>query len=62
MLEVSLHGEKAKSINSYASNIYLLWSENNQINKHALGANKFKSAIKYLKDDDLTQIWEILYL
>jgi hypothetical protein len=51
--------EKAKEINSYAKNIYLIW-ENNQINKHTLNWNKFKAANWYLKKDDLTQIWDIL--
>ena len=51
--------EKAKQILSYAQNIYLIWYDN-QINKHTLYWNKFKAATKYLKKDDLTQIWDIL--
>ena len=52
--------EKAKEILSYAQNIYLVWEENSQINKHRLSGWKFKTADPYLKKDDLTQIWEIL--
>lgn len=52
--------EKAKEISSYAQNIYLIWTEDNQIYKHPLYSNAFKSWEWYLKPDDLTQIWEIL--
>ena len=52
--------EKAREIDSYSKNIYLIWEEDHQINKHALIWNKFKAADWYLKKDDLTQIWEIL--
>ncbi len=52
--------EQSKEINSYAQNIYLIWKDNNQINKHVLSWNKFKAADWYLKKDDLTQIWDIL--
>jgi hypothetical protein len=52
--------EKAKEISSYAQNIYLIWSDDNQINKHPLSWTTFKTWEQYLKKDDLTQIWEIL--
>ncbi len=52
--------QKAKEISSYAQNIYLVWKEDNQIYKHSLSGNSFKSWNWYLKNDDLTQIWEIL--
>lgn len=52
--------EEAKEILSYAQNIYLLWENNNQIYKHNLNWSNFKSWEWYLKEDDLTQIWEIL--
>jgi len=52
--------EKSKEIWSYNQNLYLLWKDDNQIYKHALLSNKFKTANQYLKKDDLTQIWEIL--
>lgn len=52
--------EKAKEISSYAQNIYLIWSDDNQINKHPLSWATFKTWEQYLKKDDLTQIWEIL--
>ncbi len=52
--------EKAKEILSYAQNIYLIWKDDNQINKHSLYSNKFKASNEYLKKDDLTQIWDIL--
>jgi hypothetical protein len=52
--------EKAKEISSYAQNIYLVWENDNQINKHVLYWWKFKTADTYLKKDDLTQIWDIL--
>ena len=51
--------EKANEINSYSNNIYLLGEEDNQIYKHALYGNTFKAGQDYLKEDDLTQIWDI---
>ena len=52
--------EKASEISSYAQNIYLLWTDDNQIYKHPLSGNVFRAWNTYLKDDDLTQIWDIL--
>lgn len=52
--------EPSKEINSYASNLYTLENQNSQINKHSSYWNEFKSATKYLKEDDLKEIWEIL--
>jgi hypothetical protein len=52
--------EKAKSISSFAQNIYLIWEADNQIFKHPLISNTFKQWEWYLKNDDLTQIWEII--
>lgn len=52
--------EKAKKIDTYNSNIYLLWKENSQIFKHASSWTNFASAKWYLEKDDLTQIWNIL--
>lgn len=52
--------EKAKEIDSFGSNIYLLWKEKSQIFKHSKNWNKFTQSSGYLKDWDLTQIWEIL--
>ncbi len=52
--------EQSKEISSYAQNIYLVWKDDFQINKHALAWTKFKTTDWYLKKDDLTQIWEIL--
>lgn len=52
--------EDAKSISSFAQNIYLLWKNDNQINRHNLLWSDFKKADLYLKNEDLTQIWEIL--
>lgn len=52
--------EKAKGISSFAQNIYLVWEEDNQIYKHPLSSNTFKTWEWYLKKDDLTQIWKII--
>lgn len=52
--------EKAKEIDSYWQNIYLLWKQENQILKHSKNWNKFDLAKPYLKSEDLKQIWEIL--
>jgi len=52
--------EKAKKIDTYSQNIYLLWEEDNQIYKHWLYWKNFKAWKSYFKKDDLTQIWEIL--
>jgi len=52
--------EKSKEIDSYAQNIYLIWKDDNQIYKHAIYWNEFKAWTKYLLDNDLKQIWEIL--
>ncbi len=48
-----------KDIESYSSNLYTL-TENNQINKHSLSLNSFRSWTPYLKDWDLEQNWEVL--
>jgi len=52
--------EKTKEINTYSSNLYTLTQDTNQINKHSSYSNKFKAANWYLKDEDLSSIWEIL--
>ena len=44
--------QEAKSIESYASNIYLVWWEINQIYKHEKGLNNFRKWIPYLKEED----------
>ena len=54
--------QKSKKIATFGQNIYLIWEENNQIYKHSLSWNNFKAGEWYLKDEDLTQIWEILSL
>ena len=48
--------EEAKSIKSYANNIYLLWWESNQIFKHLKSWNSFKKAEPYLKKEDAKSI------
>lgn len=51
--------EKATEIDSFWQNLYLIW-ENNQIYKHPLYLNKFKSWEWYLTQDDVTQIGDVL--
>lgn len=51
--------EDMKSISSYSTNIYTLWT-NNQLNKHVATWDNFKAAEAYLKDEDLKQIWDVL--
>lgn len=51
--------EKAKKITSFTTSIYLIW-EDNQLYKHPIYSNSFKSWEWYLKSEDLSQIWEIL--
>jgi hypothetical protein len=51
--------EKAKKITSFTTSIYLVW-EDNQLYKHPIYLNSFKSWEWYLKSEDLSQIWEIL--
>ncbi len=51
--------EKSKEITSFWKNIYLRWVDN-QIYKHELYWGKFKSWAKYIWDDDLKQIWNVL--
>ncbi len=51
--------EDIKSISTYSTNIYTLWT-NNQLNKHIASWDNFKAAESYLKDEDLKQIWDVL--
>jgi len=44
--------EEAKSITNYASNIYLISKNTNQIFKHSIYWNNFKKAEPYLKPED----------
>jgi hypothetical protein len=51
--------EDIKAIKAYSSNLYTLWT-NNQINKHSPNSSNFWVAQPYLKEADVTQIWDIL--
>ncbi|MDP2090816.1 MAG: hypothetical protein Q8K30_04430 [Candidatus Gracilibacteria bacterium] len=51
--------EKSKEISSFGKNLYLRGVDN-QIYKHELFGGKFKTGVKYIKGDDLTQIGNIL--
>ncbi len=53
--------EDMKALNYYWKNLYTLWNDN-QLNKHVSSASDFKSAEPYLKKEDLTQIWEVLWI
>lgn len=51
--------EQSKNLDTYWQNLYLV-TDTDQINKHPLSWNTFKTWIGYLKEDDQKQIWEIL--
>lgn len=51
--------EKSTEISSFWKNLYLRWVDN-QIYKHEISWWKFKKWVRYILDDDLKQIWNIL--
>ncbi len=51
--------EEMKAINSYSTNIYSLW-KNNQIYKHVALKSTFSKWVEYIKKEDLKSIWEII--
>ncbi len=52
--------EKSDTILSYATNIYLLSDQKNQIFKHKKIGKNFQKAIPYLKEEDSKAIWKII--
>ncbi len=55
-----LKWENAREIDSYGQNIYLVWKDDNQLYKHSISWKSFKAWVKYFKDEDLKEIWQVL--
>lgn len=52
--------QESSEVDSFASNIYLLNKERNQIFKHRKTGANFETGTPYLKPEDATALWKIL--